>query len=87
MLHQGSGGQLCFVEPTAEKPTAVAAELAGAGLVQLLGERAALLPGFVGFFQIAFNPMQSAFGSPTVRAELHRLFGLQPVPPPAPQRR
>jgi hypothetical protein len=49
MLHQGSGGQLCFVERTAEKRTAVAAELVGAGFRQLLGERLAVLPGFIGF--------------------------------------
>src|SRR5437588_1896141 len=78
--------QLCgrrgdLVKSLAQLAATIAVELVGPGLGKLLGQRVTLLPCFVRFFQVAFNPVQRAVGPPVIPIEANRLLRFHPRPP------
>jgi hypothetical protein len=80
---KGDFRRLCPVQLIAKKGAAIAAEVVRAGFGELGSQRVAFLPGASGFVEIAFNPVESACGSPIVGVEFSGLSGLHPIPPEA----
>src|SRR6266566_8515016 len=78
---QLSGRRGDLVQSLAQLAATIAVELVGPSLGKLLGQRVTLLPCFVRFFQVAFNPVKRAGRPPVVHIEASRFLGFHPRPP------
>ena len=81
LREQALCGQRGLIESAAQQRCAVTVEFIGPGRWQLSCQGVALVPGFVGFREVAFDPVKGAVGLPVIRVEARWAFPLHAFEP------